>query len=184
MSTYRKKRIIDIQFPKEFEREIGFDVMTLESVLMKFRQQQLFCSHRVHFYQFLLITEGSGILIVDFQECPYKKGTLFPIAKNQLMIFEDNPDARGDVIHFTEQFLYKNSDDLQLLSNLLLFDSYLCAPFVQLNTSTFNELREISCQMQREIKQEKDFAKEVICHSLLKRRDEPAVFMFRYHKLT
>lgn len=156
-----------IPFTPAFEGALELDIFPIEK-MFKLGSDILSYPHKIEFYQLILITEGKGKHFIDFKNYPFKKRTLISIAKNQAQVFRNFENINGYSIVFTEQFLYKEKTDLELLSNLKLFDYYLFSPTLDLEAKDFEELVTIFNQMQTEMEFSPKLSNDEILRSLLK----------------
>ncbi len=61
--------------------------------------------HRHDYYEVVWFTEGTGIHFVEFAAYPYQPNTLFFIAKNQIHAYEQQPQVKGHLLRFDDNFL-------------------------------------------------------------------------------
>lgn len=61
--------------------------------------------HRVSFFMFLYIEEGEGIHMVDFQEYPFRAGSMIFVQREQVHAFDLSSKPKGKVLLFTQAFL-------------------------------------------------------------------------------
>lgn len=88
-------------------------IMTLKGLSLK--------SHRLNFYQILIITKGRGVHEVDFQKVSYFENTVIPIAMGQVQRYTFNPNLEGYAIVFTPEFLVKENYDYNYLYDFTIF---------------------------------------------------------------
>jgi hypothetical protein len=124
--------------------------------------------HRIKFYQILFITRGEGTHWVDLEPFPYCQGTLFPIEKGQVQVYDLNPETEGYLILFTEQYLYRYSTDLEWLFNLVLFNRCFSPPVLHLPLRDYDEFLSLIKYMKAELTSNPDFARDDILRNLLR----------------
>ena len=61
--------------------------------------------HRVSFFMFLYIEEGKGTHMVDFQEYPFRAGSMIFVQREQVHAFDLSSKPKGKVLLFTQTFL-------------------------------------------------------------------------------
>ncbi len=61
--------------------------------------------HRVSFFMFLYIEEGKGTHMVDFQEYPFRAGSMIFVQREQVHAFDLSSKPKGKVLLFTQAFL-------------------------------------------------------------------------------
>ncbi|OEF09775.1 AraC family transcriptional regulator [Aliivibrio logei] len=61
--------------------------------------------HRVSFFMFLYIEEGKGTHMVDFQEYPFRAGSMIFVQREQVHAFDLSLKPKGKVLLFTQAFL-------------------------------------------------------------------------------
>ncbi|MGF1806230.1 helix-turn-helix transcriptional regulator [Aliivibrio sifiae] len=61
--------------------------------------------HRVSFFMFLYIEEGEGTHMVDFQEYPFRAGSMIFVQREQVHAFDLSSKPKGKVLLFTQAFL-------------------------------------------------------------------------------
>lgn len=61
--------------------------------------------HRASFFMFLYIEEGKGTHMVDFQEYPFRAGSMIFVQREQVHAFDLSSKPKGKVLLFTQTFL-------------------------------------------------------------------------------
>lgn len=76
--------------------------------------------HRLTFFLLLIITEGTGMHMVDFKQYEVRAGTVLKIAKGQVHAFQKDMSYKGFLIPFTEDFILKyfSKSSLAFISHL------------------------------------------------------------------
>jgi len=163
-------KIPDITFREDKANEIGFEIMTLQSLLeraysLDFPINQL---HRIRFHQLMLISKGNGFHVVDFESYKLSAGDLLFVTKGQVHAFDEEREREGYVILFTDQFLNKNLSHSDYLAFYRFFALSQYPPIIGFNDSELRDLMPVIHGMEREYNREDNFAKLDIVRSLLK----------------
>ncbi|MBU2946674.1 AraC family transcriptional regulator [Zobellia uliginosa] len=130
--------IQNIKFNNETRPESGFELIDLEELFRRDIEQDITLSHKVEFYQILFITEGSSKHSIDFTDYPYTKSTLFTIRKDQIHKFYKNPDTKGFLLLFTEDFLASLLSQKEVVRSHELFNQFLTSPKLTINDEDFD----------------------------------------------
>jgi AraC family transcriptional activator of pobA len=77
--------------------------------------------HRHDFYEILLLTEGSGIHTIDFQEYHVKPNSVFFLSPGQIHSLQLSQDIKGYIFVFTSEFYLLNKQDKNKLLELPFF---------------------------------------------------------------
>lgn len=163
-------KIPDIKFREDKANEIGFEIMTLQSLLdrsesLVFPINQL---HSIRFHQLMLICKGNGSHVVDFENYKLSVGDLLFVNMGQVHAFAEEGKRDGYVILFTDEFLNKNLSQSDYLAFYRFFALSQYPPIISFNNSELMNLMPVIHGMEREFNREDNFAKLDIVRSLLK----------------
>jgi AraC-like DNA-binding protein len=107
--------------------------------------------HRVYFYLMLYIEQGEGSHFIDFNHCPFTKGSFIFINKNQIQAFALNSNIKGQAILFTEAYIEQIQTNMNVsaFSPAHLHTSYspVFRPSSSLTKSCISLLSEIRKEM-------------------------------------
>lgn len=113
----------------------------------------------------IYITEGSGVLIIDFDEHIAIKNKLFFIEKFKRWNWEKLDRIEGLIVQFTDSFynlIYTGNPKIK--SDQSLIGEFV--PFIKVEGDTKEELKNILDIMLKECTHLKENSKEIICLSL------------------
>ncbi|OEK08437.1 hypothetical protein A8C32_03030 [Flavivirga aquatica] len=115
--------IENIIFSTVAKQPIPFEILSIEVLYKRFKNStiDLFSSHRIQFNALIIITEGTSIHNVDFNEYILSPGTLIPLVKNQVHFFKKELLVKGYIISFNEAFITKNISNKNLFHFLHLY---------------------------------------------------------------
>ena len=112
----------------------SFDLIRLEDLYSRTNlDHSPFEFHRVEFFIILLIEEGTGSHVIDFTEHPFSPGTVITIRQNQIHRFVRNQKAKGSMLLFTSEFIWRYLEHQEALRSIQLFNEMLGSPKVQLS---------------------------------------------------
>ncbi|MBZ0278816.1 MAG: hypothetical protein K8I60_21905, partial [Anaerolineae bacterium] len=92
---------------------------------------------RLFSYMIVLFMKGQGHHYVDFASYPYREKTLLFVAENQVHQWEINRENDALVLAFSKEFLYKTSQDREVLESYRIFDYSLHSPTLQLGDDDY-----------------------------------------------
>lgn len=110
------------------------EIQSIKSFLSKTESKLLEVPHRLDFWIFYYVTEGSIKFSIDFNEYNCKKGDLIVISKDKVFSLKINYNVDGYVFLFNENFFIKNSDN-QDLDLIKFFETPINAPVLNINMS-------------------------------------------------
>ena len=125
-------------FRKQENPLLEFEIITLED-LLRTKSHLAGKPHRLDFYQIVYITEGEGVHVVDFQRVKFSKGSLIPVAKDQVQKFDTNQGIKGYVLVFTSDFLIREKINYRYLYDFTMFNSQM-SPLVLTEDGELSEL--------------------------------------------
>jgi len=126
------------------QRSQDFEIITFEGLYNRHENKlkNLFVCHRVHFNALFIILKGESYHTIDCKKILLKPGTIVPIVKGQVHVFEEELKVEGVIITFTDAFILNNTSETNLFHFLQLYNSksiqvdidnlFLIEPFVQL----------------------------------------------------
>jgi len=121
----------DLLFRKDLEI-IGFEILTLEDFYKTHDSGYLASTKTLKFFEILLIVDGEGHHIIDFESYPLREQNIVFIGKNRTHSWQRHLSCTGYVILFTENFLYKNQIQFNELSYDYPYNSVLYGPVVDI----------------------------------------------------
>ena len=165
---------VHIKFRNRQNPNAEFDFIRLEDLYVrKNLGHSPFELHLVEFYIILLIEDGEGIHTVDFSEYVINKGSLVTIRKDQIHKFSNNPDLKGSILLFTDEFLISYLEKLEALKSLQLFNEFLGIQKIQLEEVEMAEISKLTSRIRTEYFEVNDtYSQEIIrseLHILLTR---------------
>ncbi len=104
-------------------------------------QENLFIEkpHGHNFYLILLVTKGSGVHTIDFQEYDVAPGALFIVSPGQIHQWKLSADVDGCILFFTKEF-FLHDFDTEKLTRFPFFNSTFSLPIIQLSPGEENEV--------------------------------------------
>lgn len=124
---------------------------------------------RLHSYLIVLFTKGKGRHSVDFASYPYQERTLLFVAENQVHQWEINTENDAFVLAFSKEFLYKSSQDREVLESYRIFDYSLQTPTLALENEDYQRFLTLFQELKHEFDQpEVDAFKHDIYRNLLR----------------
>ncbi len=124
--------------------------------------------HRISYYQIILFAEGDGSIVIDTRKYQYGPRSLLAVPKGRVEISKFTKDSNGYAILFSEEFLNKNSEDINWINSLKLFDLSMEPLVRNLTDQEYIELLIYLKKLMTESMAKDDFAKEDIIINLLK----------------
>lgn len=162
--------IPDIKFREKNSSDIGFEIMSLKSLLERADSMESPINelHRIHFHLLILATEGEGYHIIDFKRYTLSAGNLLFVTKEQVQAIDTENNRDGFVILFTDHFLNKNLSHNDYFAFYRFFALSKYPPIISFNDLELKEILPTFQSMVREFNRKDDFAKEEIIRSMLK----------------
>jgi AraC-like DNA-binding protein len=124
--------------------------------------------HRVSFYQVLFIESGDGSCTIDGNEFKYQPRSLITISKGQVRSYRNSPGLKGLALIFTEEYFYKDSQDIEWINKLKLFDHTASVSSISFNEEEFSKLLTHIKFMHSEIAAENDKIRDEIIYYFIK----------------
>ncbi|MFA8436759.1 MAG: helix-turn-helix transcriptional regulator [Marinifilaceae bacterium] len=160
------KKIKHIKFINRTRPKFDFDLIKLEWVLSR-DMDYITQPHVIDFFHILFITEGKGIHTIDFTDYEYIKGTIFTIRKDQTHRFTKNPNTKGFLLLFTDNFLTSHFGKNEVLRAFQLFNDLLVSPKIQLTKKEFEVILRLITSIESEYEDHDDeFSRGIIRSAL------------------
>jgi len=122
----------------------------------KTKYNDLFRCHRIQFNALLIINSGKGIHNIDCKDYFLQAGTVLPIVKEQVHVFEKELKVDGVIITFTDEFITENTSERDLFHFLQLYHS----PMLQIDPENLYLLEPYFDLLFREQKTGSSYLKE------------------------
>ena len=94
-----------------------------------------YAPHRLTFFAIVFFIDGEGFHHIDFSDFQYKGMSLFFVCKGQLHAFEDNDNANGYILYFTEDFINRNLEGFSDKLYYKMFNYALNSPMLSIPDS-------------------------------------------------
>jgi AraC-like DNA-binding protein len=124
--------------------------------------------HRVGFYQVLFIENGNGSYFIDGKEFEYQPKSIITISKGQVRNYKNSPCLNGLALIFTDEYFYKDSQDIEWINKLKLFDHTSSVSSTSFDEDEFNNLLTHIHFMRSEILSEDGTIRDEIIYHLIK----------------
>jgi len=157
-----KRLIKEIDSPKTKIDNCHFDIVDLEDIFRrKPKDHHQFAHHKISFYVIIIITDKKGKHSINYRDYTYDKGTVFTLRKDNIHKFYKT-NAKGKFLIFTEDFIARYTDKIEILKPFQLFNEILGTPKLQLNKSDYDEIENLIYQIEKECVGVKDnFSSEI-----------------------
>ncbi|MEO0571425.1 MAG: helix-turn-helix transcriptional regulator [Bacteroidota bacterium] len=140
----------EVAFANRKSVKSHFDLVSLEKLLrLSPKDHSQFEHHKVSFYVLLIVTEGTGTHSINYDDFPFKKGTVFALRKGSIHKFH-RTNAKGVLLIFTPDFAIQSSDIEGKSRISQLFNEFLGSPKLQLKTTGFVEIESLVHQIENE----------------------------------
>ncbi|MRT92588.1 AraC family transcriptional regulator [Ancylomarina sp. 16SWW S1-10-2] len=130
------------------QSNLGLEIIPLTRIL-NFSNEKGFETHRLNFYQIIVVTEGRGIHEVDFERIAYSENTVIPVALGQVQRYYSNPQLKGYAILFTADFLVKDEFDYHYLYDYTIFNHTINPQSHIANKEVYTLLQEMITEQQK-----------------------------------
>jgi len=165
ISRANKTKIQQYHLHKDHPEELQFEIYCLNDYLAQ-SDGHAEKPHAHSFYQIIWFAKGRGKHIVDFNEYDVSENSIFFIPKGQIHYF-DNNCYEGYVIHFNEEFLTDEENEVSIFLKHNIFNSFENEPFFRIAHNNMNEFQNLLSQMQNEMWTPQQFAhKDYLKHLL------------------
>lgn len=160
------KKIKRIKFHNKTRPKLDFDLVKLEWLISR-KIDHITQPHIIEFFHILIITKGKGYHTIDFTDFSYKKGTLLTIRKDQMHRFFKNPNTKGFLLLFTEDFLTSHFGKKEVLRAFHLFNELLTSPKIELDEKEFDDVLKLIKSIEGEYNEYDDeFSRGIIRSAL------------------
>ncbi|PKQ64504.1 hypothetical protein BZG02_06770 [Labilibaculum filiforme] len=130
------------------QSNLGLEIIPLQRILT-FSSEKAYYSHRLNFYQVIIITEGRGVHEVDFERIAYSENTVIPVAMGQVQRFYSNPQLKGYALLFTPDFLVKDEFDYHYLYDYTIFNHTINPQSHIANKEVYTLLQEMITEQEK-----------------------------------
>ncbi|WP_310993985.1 helix-turn-helix domain-containing protein [Aequorivita marina] len=124
--------------------------------------------HIHSYFQIIWFKQGNGKHFIDFEAHDVIDNTILFVAKNQVHYFDHNTDYQGVLLHFNENFIVQNDNEIDFFLKSNLFNNPYLQPLCALKKPTANIFDEYITQIKREFSNPDEFGKEELLKSYLK----------------
>ncbi len=131
----QKSEIPNISYRAPSLEESGIQVLDLE----RFRERlnlypfDPYCPHRVSYFCFIYIEQGSGKHQVDFNEYPYQSKSFIFINPNQVHAFDSQDCPQGKMVNITPEFFSTSSANIRTSYFAPVHQSLTASPVLALS---------------------------------------------------
>ncbi|MEZ9198274.1 helix-turn-helix transcriptional regulator [Shewanella sp. 10N.286.54.B9] len=110
------KDVPNVEFRAPSIKMSGVEVLDLDTFYRKLSQCKFDPAkpHRINYFCFIYITDGSGGHFIDFKYHPFKKGSFISVNKNQVHAFDLDSRPQGKMINVTEDFFTSIQANIRL----------------------------------------------------------------------
>jgi len=115
-------KISQYKFKPGLPQEI--EVIKIKDLFAKNRGK-LTLPHRSDFYHIIWIERGKTTHFVDFNPVKIPKNSILFIGKSKVHLFDSAGGFDGKIILFTDNFFFKNQDDIDFLNSTIVFNDLL-----------------------------------------------------------
>lgn len=165
MAIIIKDKIEQYHLHKDEPDKLQFEIYCLKEYLEE-SEGYANVSHSHSFYQIIWFAKGKGKHVVDFNEYEIKENTIFFIPKGQIHYF-DNNDYEGYILHFNEDFLADDGNEVNVFLKHNIFNSFDSEPFFSIADENVTDFISLLSQMQNEEHTPNEFAhKDYLKHLL------------------
>lgn len=96
--------------------------------------------HRHSYYTALIVKEGQGSHVIDFNNYKLQNNQVHFISPGQVHQLIEKKQPKGYVLSFSTEFLIENNITFSFISNLNLFNDYNQNPPLEIDAGQFNKL--------------------------------------------
>ena len=153
---------------KDYNLKSGGPLLITTDSLFNDVKEDITIPHRVNFYQVLFIENGNGSYFIDGSEFEYEARSIITISKGQVRNYKNLPGLKGLALIFTDEYFYKDSQDIEWINKLKLFDHTSSVSSISFEEEEFNNLLTHINLMRSEIMSEDDVIKDEIIYHLIK----------------
>ena len=124
--------------------------------------------HSHDFYQLMWFWHGTGRHQIDFNDEEVSPNKVFVISSGQLHQFKDLESPEGIIIQFDEGFFSEMDDNLDSIIKYSVFNAFHLPPYYLIGSETWERLKGIAAEMNREKSDVEKFAHDNYIYSLVK----------------
>lgn len=143
---------------EDHPEKLQFEIYSLEEYL-KESSGHANEAHIHSFYQIIWFATGKGKHIVDFNSYEVVENSVFFIPKGQIHYFDHN-EYNGYIIHFNEDFLNDNGNEVSIFLKHNVFNSFESEPFFVIGEEYTSQFVYLLSRMKNEIHHPEMFAHE------------------------
>lgn len=162
------KQIISTPFSKKLEKDIEFEIFTIESLYKRYGTKINDRPERLNFYLIIYIEQGRGRHRIDFESYEYSPGTIFFLSPGRVQQWDIKRSLKGSMLLFTESFLFKEIIDKEFFENFYLFSDYPASPRLKIDLLQNHSFQDLIHNLIEQSQLKPDFAKAEILRSLLR----------------
>ena len=122
--------------------------------------------HKANFYELLLVTGGSGSILVDSHKYVLSPNIIFATSSGPVKKFSFGKDITGYALLFTPDFLNKYPEDLVWMNSLTLFDSLNCFTPIEPTREIFGDLINIIKKTETELNSSGFASREILYNAV------------------
>ncbi|MEL7005218.1 MAG: helix-turn-helix transcriptional regulator [Bacteroidota bacterium] len=161
------EQVQQVNFDRGKHPGMEFEILTLENILYrKDMDHNQLNTHQISFYVLMVITDGHGRHTIDFEDYPYKKGSVLTIRKDQIHSFHAGK-ANGYVLLFTEEFVLSYMEQTGSQKIKEVFNELLFRQATDLSAQDYEEMSVVLEQIDSEFNQYADVHSSSIIRNLL-----------------
>lgn len=165
MASTRENTIKQYHLHKDEHDKLQFEIYCLKEYLSE-SEGHAEKPHSHSFYQIIWFTKGEGRHSVDFREYIIEENSIFFIPKGQVHCF-DNTEYEGYILHFNEEFLADDSNEVNVFLKYNIFNSFENEPLFSIAEGFVDDFLGLLLQMQNEVLTPNQFAhKDYLKHLL------------------
>ena len=131
------------------EPGMPFEIHTMQWIDQN-RWQQNSVPHRHKYFVIIWVKKGTGIHLIDLDKFELHNDTVYCITPGQVHLLNTSGAAEGYVISFTSDFMGLAVENLDLLFNTGLFNSFSHSPVINVNKDMQTEMEDMATRMMKE----------------------------------
>jgi AraC family transcriptional regulator, transcriptional activator of pobA len=162
-----KTKIEQYHLHKDQPEKLQFEIYSLNEYLTK-NKGHTEKPHIHSFYQIIWFTKGQGRHFVDFKEFEASVNKMFFISKNQIHYFDNYANYEGVIIHFNENFLMDNENDIDIFLKYNIFNDFESEPVFTIPSLVIENFKRLVSNLKDEIASPNNFAHKDFLKHLLK----------------
>ena len=165
MASEKDNTIKQYHLHKDEYDKLQFEIYCLKEYLSE-SEGHAQKPHSHSFYQIIWFGKGEGRHFVDFKEYKVEENSIFFIPKGQVHYFDVN-EYEGYILHFNEEFLADDSNDVTIFLKYNIFNSFENEPLFSIAEHFADDFLRLLSQMQDEVLMPNQFAhKDYLKHLL------------------